>query len=85
MKKQITIQTENGFQVLDLEISFDNDNMDEASVMTIKTNYQGKEIIASGNHYPWEDAYANLQKQLRVCFDRLSLFASYDALHCQLT
>ena len=64
MKKQITIQTENGFQVLDLEISFDNDDIDEASVMTIKTNYQGKEIIASGNSYPWEDAYANLQNQL---------------------
>ena len=64
MKKQITIQTENGFQVLDLEISFDDDDMDEASIMTIKTNYQGKEIIASGNRYPWEDAYANLQKQL---------------------
>ena len=64
MKKQITIQTEKGFQVLDLEISFDNDDIDEASVMTIKTNYQGKEIIASGNSYPWEDAYANLQNQL---------------------
>ena len=64
MKKQITIQTENGFQILDLDISFDNDDLDKASVMTIKTNYQGKEIIASGNRYPWEDSYANLQQQL---------------------
>ena len=64
MKKQIILQTENGFQVLDLDISFDHDDLNEASVMIIKTNYQGKIIVASGNRYPWEDAYASLQKQL---------------------
>ena len=64
MKRQITLQTERGLQSLDLDVSFDHDDMDEASVMTIRTKYQGKDIVVSGNRYPWEDAYANLQKQL---------------------
>ncbi len=78
MIKQITLQTENGFQILDLDIGFDNNNIDEASVMTIRTKYQGKDIIASGNRYPWEDAYANLQKQLP---EKVKLFCCVACRH----
>ena len=32
--------------------------------MTIKARFEGKEITAVGTHYPFEDAYANLQNKL---------------------
>ena len=32
--------------------------------MTIKTQFEGKEITAAGTHYPFEDAYADLQNKL---------------------
>lgn len=63
-KEQIHIKSETAIETLDLDIMLDNEDTDEASIMTIRTSYQGKEIIASGDRYPWEDAFANLQKQL---------------------
>ncbi|MBR5948987.1 MAG: hypothetical protein IKZ82_10165 [Clostridia bacterium] len=63
-KEQIHIQTENGIKTLDLDITLDNEDTDEASIMTIRTNYQGKEIVAVGDMYPWTDAFGDLQKQL---------------------
>ena len=64
IKRRIKLQTENGVRKLDLTIAFDNADVDEATKMTIQTDYDGKEIVAVGTRYPFEDAYAELQNQL---------------------
>ncbi|MCR5635604.1 MAG: hypothetical protein K6F76_00270 [Clostridiales bacterium] len=63
-KRTIRIQTHTGIKSLKLEIDFDSEDIDEITQMTIKTHYQGKEIIAFGSRYPFEDAFANLQNKL---------------------
>ena len=64
IKKQIRILNNNEPQILELVISFDQDDLDEATEMTIKTQFEGKEISAAGIHYPFVDAYAALQNKL---------------------
>lgn len=64
VNKQIQIITDDNVQNLDLLIEIEYDNMDEAKSMIIKTNYQGKEIVAVGTHCPFDDAYSNLQNKL---------------------
>lgn len=66
VNKQIRIQIDGEPQILKLEliISFDHDDPDEVSKMTIKTRFEGKEITAVGTYYPFEDAYADLQNKL---------------------
>ena len=51
-------------QSLDLFISFDNEDADKTEQMTIKTNCYGKDIVAVGTHYPYDDAFSDLQNQL---------------------
>ena len=51
-------------QELDIAISFDSADMDEVTRMTINTVYAGKEIVVVGTHYPFDDAFANLQNEL---------------------
>ena len=63
-KQKLRIQTDNTVQELDLAISFDSADEDEVTRMTIKTTFEGKEITAVGTHYPFEDAYADLQNKL---------------------
>ena len=48
INKQIQITADGKVQSLDLKIEFDETDMDDVTSMTIKTNYQGKEIIALG-------------------------------------
>ncbi|MBQ6662979.1 MAG: hypothetical protein IJM69_05505 [Firmicutes bacterium] len=64
INKQIRIQSNNGPQILELLISFNHDDPDEVSKMTIKARFEGKEITAEGTQYPFEDAYADLQNKL---------------------
>jgi len=64
LDKLIRLQTDDGTQVLRLTISFDHDDPDEISQMTVKAQFEGKEITAAGTHYPFEDAYADLQNKL---------------------
>ena len=63
-KRKIRVQTENGIRELDLTITFDCTDVDKATKMTIKTEFDGKEIAAVGTRYPFEDAYAELQNKL---------------------
>ncbi len=64
IKSEIRIQTNNEFQLLKLDIDFDHEDMEKITQITIKTHYQGKEIIANGCRYPFEDAFADLQNKL---------------------
>ena len=64
INKQIQITADGKVQSLDLKIEFDKTGMDDVTSMTIKTNYQGKEIIAIGTHYPFDDAFSDLQNKL---------------------
>ena len=64
INKQIQITADGKVQSLDLKIEFDKTDMDDVTSMTIKTNYQGKEIIAIGTHYPFDDAFSDLQNKL---------------------
>ncbi|MCR4576400.1 MAG: hypothetical protein K5784_00640 [Clostridiales bacterium] len=59
--RQIRIQTENGPKLLELNISYDHEDPDEATKMIIKIRFEGKEITAAGE---FEETYAYLQKQL---------------------
>ena len=61
---KINIISDDIEQSLDLFISFDNDDEDKTSQMIIRTNYQGKDIIAIGTHYPYDDAFSDLQNKL---------------------
>ena len=63
-KTKMTIISDNTEQSLDLFISFDNEDPYKTEQMTIKTNYQGKEIVAVGTHYPYDDAFSDLQNKL---------------------
>jgi len=64
INRKIRIQTDSGAQYLELAIAFDHDDPDEISEMTIRTQFDGKEIIAAGTDYPFADAYADLQNKL---------------------
>ena len=63
-KETIQLQTNEGVESLDIDITFDNKDPNKALLMTIKAHYQGKQITAFGNRYPFEDAFADLQKKL---------------------
>lgn len=64
INKQIQITADGKVQSLDLKIEFDETDMDDVTSMTIKTNYQGIEILAIGTHYPFDDAFSDLQNKL---------------------
>ena len=64
MKHTIQIIADDTVQSLDIMIGFDSDNMDNVKRMTITTNYKGKNIVAIGTHYPFDDAFADLQNKL---------------------
>ena len=64
LKRTVNIITDKGTDTLDIVISFDNDDLDEVNEVTIRTNYNGEEITAIGSRYPFEDAYAELQRKL---------------------
>ena len=61
---KMKIICDNAEQILDLIISFDDDNFDKTKQMTIKTVYRGKNIVAIGTHYPFDDAFSDLQNKL---------------------
>ena len=64
IKTKLRIISDDAEQSLDLSISFDNDDIDKAEQLTIKSSYQGKNIVAVGTHYPFDDAFADLQNKL---------------------
>ncbi len=64
MKRQLMIQTDDMVQSLDLMIEYDHKDMDMVKSMTIRTTYQGKEIVAIGTVWPFDDAYSELQRKL---------------------
>ena len=64
IKTKLRIISDGVEQSLDLFISFDNDDFDKTNQMTIKTNFQGEDIVAIGTHYPFDDAFADLQNKL---------------------
>ena len=64
MKRQLMIQTDDMVQSLDLTIEYDHEDMDMVNSMTIRTTYQGKEIVAIGTVWPFDDAYSELQRKL---------------------
>ena len=63
-KRQIQIQTDEQDQSLDLMIEYDHEDTDMVTSMTLRTTYQGKEIVAIGTEYPFEDAFSELQRRL---------------------
>ena len=64
MKQQIRNMADNTAQTLDQTIDIDDPDMDRAGQMTLKTVYQGQEIVAVGTCYPFQDAFADLQNKL---------------------
>ena len=58
------IQTDDMVQSLDLMIEYDHKDMDMVKSMTVRTTYQGKEIVAIGTVWPFDDAYSELQRKL---------------------
>ncbi len=64
MKKQIRIMVDDRMESLDLTIEFDQQDIDDAGQMIIRTHYQGQDIVAVGKEYPFADAFAELQKKL---------------------
>ncbi len=64
MKKQIRIMADDTEQSLDLTIEYDQEDKYGAERMTVRTHYQRQDIVAVGTAYPFEDAFAELQKKL---------------------
>jgi hypothetical protein len=64
IEAKLKIISDGSEQSLDLFISFDNDDMDKTSQMTVRTKYRGKMIVAIGTRYPFDDAFADLQNKL---------------------
>ncbi len=63
---KIEIISDGAERDLDLFVSFDHDEVNKAERMIVKTCFQGKSIVAVGTHYPFDDAFADLQNKLPV-------------------
>ena len=64
MKRQIRFQIDGKTELLDLAIDIVPDGEEVNARMTIRTVCRGKEILAVGTAYPFEDAFADLQNKL---------------------